>query len=174
MHHHQWRNAFSLIEVTIALGIVSFALLAVIGLLPAGLKSVKNANEQAGAASVLNVISTALQNATPDDTDPTKYTATVFSSNTTITFSKVDTPDTPIATPIKWENLTLEGTEVPAFKQLSAVLSILAQPTSSTPGRATISVSWSAQANPTWDDSTKKWNKAEGSITSGIQFLPKQ
>jgi len=55
--------AFSLVEVTLAIGIVSFALIAVLGLLPVGLKSVKNANEQAGAANVLNAIADGLRSA---------------------------------------------------------------------------------------------------------------
>ena len=56
--------AFSLVEVTIAVGIVSFCLIAVLGLLPTGLKAVKNANEQAAAANALNAIADTLRTAT--------------------------------------------------------------------------------------------------------------
>lgn len=54
-------SAFSLIEVTISIGIVAFALIAVVGLLPVGLSSQKQANEQATGVQALARISEALQ-----------------------------------------------------------------------------------------------------------------
>jgi len=65
--------ALSLVEVTLALGIVSFSMLAVVGLLPVGLQSIKNANEQAGAANVIGGIADALRKAS--STDGTTFTA---------------------------------------------------------------------------------------------------
>jgi type II secretory pathway pseudopilin PulG len=159
--------AFSLVEVTLALGIVSFALVAVLGLLPVGLKSVKNANEQAGAANVLNAIAGSLRTATT--TDGINYSNSF--AGKTITY--VVGPGAGLTK--NWDNLKLDGGEVidPAeVKRLSAVLEIIEQPSNAaTPGRAVVTVAWSAQANPSWDG--QKWTKADGSITSGIQFLPK-
>lgn len=161
--------AFSLVEVTLALGIVSFALIAVLGLLPVGLKSVKNANEQAGAANVLNAIADCLRNAS--STNGVNFSGRFADQNVSYTLGG--------ATPaIVWPNLTLEGAQEDASgnppKRLSARLEILQTPVNvSTPGRAVLSVAWSAQAGPTWDASANKWSKADGSITSGIQFLPR-
>ena len=45
-----------------AIGIVSVALLAVVGLLPVGLQSVRNANELAGASLVMNRLADAVGN----------------------------------------------------------------------------------------------------------------
>jgi hypothetical protein len=35
-----------------------------------------------------------------------------------------------------------------------------------------ISVAWSAAGNPTFDNVTGKWDRAEGSLSAPIQFLP--
>ena len=55
--------AFSLIEVTLALGIVAFALVALMGLLPTGLSTQQLSQEEAEAASTLNMVATAVQGA---------------------------------------------------------------------------------------------------------------
>jgi type II secretory pathway pseudopilin PulG len=167
---HTNSSAFSLVEVTLALGIVSFALVAVIGLLPVGLKSIKNANEQAGAANVLNAIAGSLR--------------TASSTNASNFFGRFADRDIQYAvggsaSSFVWSNLTLEGTQEDASgnppKRLSARLEILQAPANlSTPGRAIVSVAWSAQANPGWDSTANRWTGADGSITSGIQFLPRQ
>src|SRR5215217_2510422 len=67
-------RAFSLVEVVIALGLVTFCLLAVTGLLPVGLKSVKNANDEAAATNALTQIGSAIRNATTEN--GTRYSAT--------------------------------------------------------------------------------------------------
>lgn len=156
---------FSLVEVTLAIGIIAFALLAIVGLLPAGLKSVKNSNEQAGAAVVLRTIADAVHSAT--------YNSTSSQTIAQLPFGKGNT--TLSATTYNWEALTLEGTENPSFKQLAAVLTIKTLPnfTNFTPGNGTISVAWSAQANPTWNSSTGNWSKADGFLTAPIIFMPR-
>lgn len=158
--------AFSLVEVTLAIGIVSFALIAVLGLLPVGLKSVKNANEQAGAANVLNAIAESVRSAT--STNSTLFT-NVFSGQT-IQYS-VGGPSATNG----WSDLKLDGSQETASdqKRISAVVNIFPPANLTTNGRAVISVAWPAQANPDWNAGTQTWSKAEGSITTGIQFLPK-
>ena len=52
--------AFSLIEVVLAIGVIAFALVLVIGLLPVGLNSMKHAREQAAAAVCMSQISQAV------------------------------------------------------------------------------------------------------------------
>lgn len=163
-------RAFSLVEVTLALGIVSFALVSVLGLLPVGLRSIKNANEQAGAANVLNAIAASLRAATASPGNPADY-ASGFSGKP-ITYSVGSTATNEIS----WEDLNLDGSAATAQspKRLSAILNITAPASLTAPGNAVISVAWSAQANPVWDGTMQTWTKADGSITSGIQFLPRQ
>lgn len=56
-------RAFSLIEVTIALGIVSFALTALMGMLPVGLGLFRNATETSVATRIVQKVSGDLQQA---------------------------------------------------------------------------------------------------------------
>ena len=53
-------RAFSLVEVTLALGIIAFALVAILGLLPVGMKTAQDSHEQARATDILNFASTAV------------------------------------------------------------------------------------------------------------------
>lgn len=56
-------GAFSLIEVTLAIGIIAFALVALIALLPIGLMANRNAAEQARAMQTLNALAICVQKA---------------------------------------------------------------------------------------------------------------
>ena len=51
------RAAFSLVEVCLALGIVSFALLSVVGLMPVGLSAMRQAMDQTTEAQIARTIS---------------------------------------------------------------------------------------------------------------------
>lgn len=55
-------RAFSLVEVTLALGVSSFCLVALLGLVPVGLKSNQFTREQAAALNVARSLLTDLQN----------------------------------------------------------------------------------------------------------------
>jgi type II secretory pathway pseudopilin PulG len=167
---------FSLVEVVIAIGIVSFAILGVIGLLPVGLKTVRNANEEAGAANVLNGIAEAVRNAaiaaTNSGNPPGLYSNSYAGQS--ITFTNGGT-----STNCLWTNLTLEGIATNDFgKRLSAVLNFTPPSTNlATNGCGTVSVAWSAQANPIWINNTQTWTNTGGSIdgylTIGFRFLPR-
>lgn len=50
------QNAFSLVEVTVALGIAAFCLIAIFGLLPTGMTSNKSSIEQTAAVNLLTAI----------------------------------------------------------------------------------------------------------------------
>lgn len=54
------KRAFSLVEVTIALGLVAFAVLSVIGLLPIGLATMREAMNQTVTAQIIREISAEL------------------------------------------------------------------------------------------------------------------
>jgi uncharacterized protein (TIGR02598 family) len=55
-HVSGFENAFTLVEVTLALGVAAFCLLAVFGLLPVGISSNRASIEQTGAASLARAI----------------------------------------------------------------------------------------------------------------------
>jgi len=157
---------FSLVEVTVAIGIMAFCLLAVVGLLPTGLKSIKNANEQAGAAAVLGGITEALRNAS--SINGIDYEATYGDK-------KFDYSVGGASSSTQWDQLTLNGQPPDTTEgRLRAQLDILQTPSADPPrpGRAVVSVAWPAVAGPTWNAAEQTWNKAEGAVTMGIQFTP--
>lgn len=156
-------RAFSLVELALALAIVAFALLAVLGLLPVGLQSVKNAAEQAAAANVMNTAAQALRQAAPNGNG--SYTFIFPGNNTNTLASQTYT----------WGNLTLEGFEDPPTRRLAVAIQVHQLPSATQPGRATVSAAWSALSpNMTWSNSAQRWSNADGSVTTGIQFLPRQ
>ncbi len=68
-------TGFSLIEICISMGIISFALLSVIALIPIGLKGNHDAIDRAFATQSLKTVSIALQNATVDENSRSHFTA---------------------------------------------------------------------------------------------------
>lgn len=66
-------SAFSLVEVTIALGIAAFCLLAIFGLLPTGLNASKAAIQQTTATSIMAAIESDLRTATSNQTQTNIY-----------------------------------------------------------------------------------------------------
>ncbi len=155
-----------------AIGIISFALLAVVALLPVGLKSVKSANEQAAAARLVTSISDSLLQART--TNGSTYSFNFAGSSSSYTLGGP-------ATNASWTNLSIEGAEVTGqqFPRLVAVLDIVPPTTNASglpmgAGHATISIAWPTSANPSWSSANKTWSKAEGSMTTAIQFFPPQ
>lgn len=157
-------QGFSLVEVVMAVGIVSICLLSIVALLPVGLKSVQNANEQAGAAQILNGIAESLRNARLSNST---YVFSYAGKNATYTLGGASGN-------LTWTNLTLLGTTNDVFKRVKAQLDYTPPASISSAGRATVSVAWTAQtANLTWSSSNNTWSNADGSLTSGLVFLVK-
>jgi uncharacterized protein (TIGR02598 family) len=76
--------AFSLVEVTFALGIAAFCLIAVFGLMPVGVQTNRNATSQTAATSILsNVI--ADMRATPKTASTSTQYGIALSTNSTTT-----------------------------------------------------------------------------------------
>jgi uncharacterized protein (TIGR02598 family) len=58
-------SAFSLVEIVIAIGIAAFCLVAMLGLIPTGMKSVKSATHQTAATAVIQEVVTDLRSTPP-------------------------------------------------------------------------------------------------------------
>src|SRR5438552_12075234 len=71
MNHRTRRNAFSLTELTLALGVAAFCLLAVFGLMPIGVQTNRNTTSQTAAANIMAAVVADLR-ATSKLYDPTK------------------------------------------------------------------------------------------------------
>ena len=77
------RNAFSLVEVTVALGVASFCLLIIVGLLPAGVSLNRNSLAQTTAANLSTSIVSDLQ-ATPTTNSTSSVYSLPMTGDTTI------------------------------------------------------------------------------------------
>lgn len=64
------RKAFTLVEVTMSIGIAAFCWLAILGLLPAGMSSHQNAVEQTTATNILACVTADLKSAAPRQASP--------------------------------------------------------------------------------------------------------
>lgn len=152
--------AFSLVEVVLALGLVSFCLLSVVGLLPVGLKAAKNANEESAAANALTQLADALRNATTNSSGT--YVASGAFSNITWNLGAASNSFT--------ANLAMNGQPTNAAgSRLVAKVDIVPPADLHAAGRARVSIAWPAAAT----NSRTVWTKADGFINGGLQFLPK-
>lgn len=76
--------AFSMIEVTLAVGIIGFSLVTVLALLPVGLRTQQDSQEEARAASALNMVASAaesLRAVSPPGSNPTWAFPNYFSDS---------------------------------------------------------------------------------------------
>jgi len=65
--------AFSLVEVTLALGIAAFCLIAVVGLVPVGVQTNRNATSQTAATNILSSVVSDLRASVPGQGLSAKY-----------------------------------------------------------------------------------------------------
>jgi hypothetical protein len=80
-------HAFSLVEVTLALGIAAFCLIAVFGLVPVGVQTNRNATSQTTATNILSSVVSDIRASPKGGTDTAKYGIRRQKSNqTTVCF----------------------------------------------------------------------------------------
>jgi uncharacterized protein (TIGR02598 family) len=77
--------AFSLVELTLALGVAAFCLLAVFGLMPVGVQTNRNATSQTAAASIMAAVVADLRATPRANTSSTQFGIT-FGTNKTLYF----------------------------------------------------------------------------------------
>ena len=158
-------SAFSLVEVVLAIGIISFALLAVIGLLPVGMKSAQNSREQAAAANVMNGIANALRCA--ETVDGTNFSSSYAGESFEYEIGGASTT-------VEW-TLDLNGQPVGdgTWARLKALLIITPPSTPVSNGDAVISIAWPAQSpNLEWNGTN--WDNAQGQVATRLQFLSRR
>jgi uncharacterized protein (TIGR02598 family) len=78
--------AFSLVEVTLALGVAAFCLIAVFGLIPVGVQTNRNATSQTASANVMAAVVADLR-ATPKTSTTSAQFAITFGTNATLYFN---------------------------------------------------------------------------------------
>jgi hypothetical protein len=75
-------NAFSLVEVTLALGVAAFCLIAVFGLMPVGVQTNRNATSQTGATNIIAAVTADLRATSETATITAQYRITFGTSKT--------------------------------------------------------------------------------------------
>jgi type II secretory pathway pseudopilin PulG len=86
-HRCRVSNAFSLVEVTFALGVASFCLIAVFGLLPVGIQTNRNATSQTAATGILaSVIADLRATPKPPTLNSSSQYKVTFGTSTTLYF----------------------------------------------------------------------------------------
>ena len=68
-----FQAAFSLVEVTLALGVAAFCLIAVVGLVPVGVQTNRNATSQTAATNILSGVVSDLRASPPGQGFSAKY-----------------------------------------------------------------------------------------------------
>lgn len=148
-------RAFSLVEVTAALGIASFCIIAVFGLLPTGLNSNKAAIEQTAATNLLTAIDADLRTAPNPAPGGTAQTSPQFGIEIPAAGGTV----TPQGSPIT--KFVAEDGRVVSAASARYLLSIWMTPPSTTreATRVRLLLSWPASATA---------DKAAGSVDTVI------
>ncbi len=154
--------AFSLVEVTMAIGVLSFCLLGVVGLLPLGINTMKASRERAAAANCLEQIADAIRSAVRTDTAyaaPGAYASLAWSLGGG-------------AQTATWTNLSLGGVPAAAAgdQRLASHVEIRPPADLASPGAALISVAWPSRA--VWSVEEGAWKNAGGSVSTWLVFLP--
>jgi type II secretory pathway pseudopilin PulG len=158
-------KGFSLVEVSIAIGIAAFCLVVIIGLLPAGLKVVKTSREEIAAANCLKQIADAIHAASPLANAAGTYQALGAYSN--LTWSLAGPPVT-----ATFPGLSFSGfpTTNSPDQRLAAYVKVYPPADSTSAGQAMISVGW--PASMTWNESQTNWTQAQGALYTRVIFLP--
>jgi uncharacterized protein (TIGR02598 family) len=157
-------NGFSLIEVCMALAIISFSLLAILGLVPAGLLKSKTAIDQTAAASIMTAIHSDLRTTAQNSANVSpRYSLTipVTAGDSTIQTLFFQDDSAPIGTPNEAPN--------PSATPLYRVTVYLTAPSAaggSTVGR--VQITWPALADLTPGIAPEKFS---GSMDTSIGLL---
>ncbi len=154
-------GAFSLVEITLALGLISFCLVAILGLLPVSLTTVYDANRQAEASRLLKQLATGIQGAVPDANGTTRMLG--LGTVTTLEWTPGGTPP-----PVMTGMMTSFGVPTTTTDDATYIYRIELVPPADawTSGRAMVRIAWPIQA--TWHQGA--WVGAQGSVKSLVLF----
>ena len=137
-------GAFSLVEVTIALGIAAFCLIAMLGLLPSGMRNAATASEQTATIGILGDVLSDLK-------------ATPLSTNASLAYTNSFPSKTTGGTNVTTIYFSTEGKSVSRALARYAVVTTLSCDAGSPTVKARIKIYWPAAAAET---------NASGSIES--------
>lgn len=103
------REGFSLVEVTFALGIAAFCLIAVFGIIPVGVQTNRNATSQTAATNLMAAVVADLRATSTSSTTSAQF-GIAFGTNTTLYFDGTGQFTTSLSTNSRYQlNLTWSG-----------------------------------------------------------------
>jgi uncharacterized protein (TIGR02598 family) len=125
--------AFSLVEVTLALGVAAFCLIAVFGLLPAGVQTNRNATSQTAATDIMAAVVADLRS-TPKTTNTSTQFGITFGSNRTLYFDSSGQASTSLGTNSRYRfNVTWGGSTGLRYADVKVTWPAAVDPTTTTP-----------------------------------------
>ncbi len=154
-------RGFSLVEVTLALSLVTFCLIAIFSLLPTGLNAAKASAEEAGAAALLSQIALQIRAAKTNAGgqfvmgDPI---AGSFGYGSSQTFTN---------------SYSLAGTPGSSSPRYVARIQLQAPANALSAGTALISLAWPAAGPVSWNAAQTNWANARGSLSAKLFFVPR-
>lgn len=153
-------HAFSLVEVAVAVGLVTFAMVALFGLLPTGLQSIRESKGQANASLGIERLALSLRQAEEDGAGRMVAAA-------------------PFGGEIEWEASPVNigflldesgrPTDNAAVARLTVRVDLYPPSTPFGKTRAMIRMAWPAAAE--WEADREVWTKADGSVESWVAWL---
>jgi uncharacterized protein (TIGR02598 family) len=156
-------SAFSLVELTLALGVAAFCLLAVFGLMPVGVQTNRNATSQTAATNILTSVVSDLRGSPPNQQPSSKYGIFRGKGNpTTVCFDGRG----------GWFKLTGISTVCPANYPVYRLFVQVDNTTTGTvayPAQAYLRVTWPAAANPSATPSIRPSGSVETVTTYFIK-----
>lgn len=154
-------NGFTLVEVTLALGLVTFCLLAIFSLLPAGLHSAQASTEEAGATALLSQIAAQIR-ATKTNASGQFVLGAPLAGTFSYGSSEVFT-----------NSYSMAGTPGAAFPRYLVRVQLQAPTSALSSGTALISLAWPAAGPVSWNAAQTNWNNARGSLSAQLLFVPR-
>jgi uncharacterized protein (TIGR02598 family) len=131
-------SAFSLVEVTLALGIISFSLLAIFGLFATGSRVSHTASEQTASIGVLSAVAADLR-ATPKTVSASVQFGIVIPA----------TPEGSSTTTLYFDSTGQSSAELNGSSRYRLVVTFLPNPGTLSATLANLRLSWPAAAAPT-------------------------
>jgi uncharacterized protein (TIGR02598 family) len=150
------RNAFSLVEVVMAMGIISFSAFAIIGSIPTGLMVFKTTQMESSATSCMKSIADSVRGA--NCANGVDYIALGSYSNLKWSIGGANTEGT-------YKNIALGGYDVSSSDDTRLVYHVSITPPADafSTGTANISVAWPSSAQ--WNDARTNWQGSSGSVS---------
>lgn len=169
-------SGFSLVEVVMAIAIVSFSLVAIVALLPVGLNSIRSSREEAFAAQVLESLSNSLQGGFPVAGTPGQY-AGLPPFDDALNGGRVEwqlgqSPQNGQTILIGKDGRPTTDTN---SAKLVAFVRILPPRDLLSAGIATLTLAWPASAIRTpvaWQNGLPQYSNAQGSLQTVTYFIP--